>query len=98
MSLSPIKHEILEALLLEQKPIKAADLAKEINKDFNPVMMHLLGLTRMGYAASPQKGTYIITSRGKKAIGVAETSKEKAAAILAYAPHDKSFNFYLNID
>ncbi len=98
MTLSPIKQEILETLLLEPKPVKAMDIAKEINKEFNPVMMHLLGLTRMGCVASPEKSTYVITERGKRTIGVPETSKEKAAAILAYAPHDKSFNFYSGID
>ncbi len=98
MSLSPIKQEILEALLLEPKPIKATVLAKELNKEFNPVMMHLLGLTRMGCVAAPEKGSYVITEKGKRTIGVAETSKEKATAILAYVPHDKAFNFYCGID
>ncbi len=60
--------------------------------------MHLLGLTKMGYVSSPEKGLYAITEKGKKALGIPETSKEKAAAILAYAPHDKAFNFYVTLD
>jgi len=60
-------------------------------------MMHLLGLIRMEYVNSPEKGQYLITERGKKAIGVQETSKEKALAILSYSPHDKAFNFYLSL-
>jgi len=98
MSLSPIKQELLETMLLEDKPRKAMELAKEVNKEFQPVMMHLLGLTRMGYVSSPSKGFYIITAQGKKALGIPEITKEKANAILAYAPHDKAFNFYSSID
>jgi hypothetical protein len=97
MSLSPIKQEILETMLLEDEPQKAMDIAKEAHKEFQPVMMHLLGLTRMGYVSSPSKGLYIITAQGKKALGIPEITKEKATQILAYAPHDKAFNFYKSI-
>jgi hypothetical protein len=98
MSLSPIKQEILETMLLEDEPQRAADIAKEAHKEFQPVMMHLLGLVRMGYVSSPSKGLYIITAQGKKALGLPEITKEKATQILAYAPHDKSFNFYKSVD
>ena len=98
MSLSPIKQEILETMLLEDEPQKAMDIAKEAKKEFQPVMMHLLGLIRMGYVISPSKGLYIITVKGKKALGLPEITKEKATQILAYAPHDKSFNFYKSVD
>jgi hypothetical protein len=56
MSLSPIKREILETMLLNDKPAKAAQIAKDNGKEFPSVMMHLIGLTRMGYAGSPEKG------------------------------------------
>lgn len=94
MSLSPVKHVILESMLLCEMPQRAMEIAKACKKEFQPVMMHLLGLIKMGYVTSPQKGLYIITAQGKRAMGIAETSKEKAASILAYAPHDKAFNFY----
>jgi hypothetical protein len=97
MSLSPIKQEILETMLLENKPQKAMDIAKETKKEYQPVNMHLLGLIKMGYVAMPEKGLYCITEKGKRAIGIPETTKEKAAAILAYAPHDKAFNFYVSV-
>ncbi len=74
--------------------MKAADIAKEINKEFQPVNMHLLGLIKMGYTSLPEKGVFVITKKGKKALGVPEISKEKAGAILSYSPHDKAFNFY----
>lgn len=98
MSLSPIKEEILETMLLEDEPQKAMDIAKEAHREFQPVMMHLLGLVRMGYVSSPTKGFYIITAKGKKALGIPEITKEKATQILAYAPHDKAFNFYKSVD
>ena len=97
MSLSPIKKEILENMLLNEKPLKAMEIAKEAKKEFQPVMMHLLGLIRMGYVNSPEKGRYLITVRGKRAVGVPETTKEKAMAILAYSPHNKAFNFYVTV-
>jgi predicted transcriptional regulator len=98
MSLSPIKKEILETMLLNEKPEKATEIANQLQKDFKPIMMHLLGLSRMGYVTSPQKGQYIITEKGKQALGIPETTKEMAEAILAYAPHDKAFNFYVSVD
>ena len=97
MSLSPIKQEILETMLLNEKPLKAMEIAKEAKKEYQPVNMHLLGLIKMGYVSKPEKGLYAITEKGKKAIGITETTKEKAAAIIAYAPHDKAFNFYVTV-
>jgi predicted transcriptional regulator len=98
MSLSPIKLEILETMLLNEKPQKAMDIAKEAKKEYQPVNMHLLGLIKMGYVNIPEKGLYAITEKGKRALGIPETTKEKAAAILTYAPHDKAFNFYSTVD
>ncbi len=95
MSLSPIKQEILETMLLNGKPQKAMDIAKEAKKEYQPVNMHLLGLIKMGYIAMPEKGLYAITEKGKRTLGIPETTKEKAVAILAYAPHEKAFNFYV---
>jgi hypothetical protein len=97
MSLSPIKQEILETMLLLEKPQKAAEIAKEAGKGFQPTMMHLLGLQKMGYISSPEKGHYVITAQGKRILGLPEVDKEKAAAIIAYQPHDKSFEFYATI-
>jgi len=94
MSLSPIKQEILENMLVPEKPLKATEIAKETKKEFRPVMMHILGLVRMGYVCSPEKGLYIITGKGKEALGITETDKEKAMAILVYAPSEEAFHFY----
>ena len=98
MSLSPIKLEILETMLLSEKPQKAMDIAKEAKKEYQPVNMHLLGLIKMGYVNIPEKGLYAITEKGKRALGIPEVTKEKAVTILAYAPHDRAFNFYATLD
>jgi predicted transcriptional regulator len=97
MSLSPIKQEILETMLLNDKPMKPVEIAKEAKKEYQPVNMHLLGLTKMGYVRLPEKGFYILTEKGKKVLGIPEITKEKAAAILAYIPHEKAFNFYVTL-
>ncbi|MGA3111887.1 MAG: hypothetical protein ABSE15_07635 [Candidatus Bathyarchaeia archaeon] len=97
MSLSPIKKEILETMLRTDKALKATDVAKGSGKDFKPTMMHILGLVRMGYVSSPEKGLYAITQKGKEALQMPDMSKEKAEAILAYAPHDKAFHFFAGV-
>ena len=84
-------------MFLCEKPLKAAEIAKNAKKEFQPVMMHLLGLQRMGYIKTPEKGLYVITVAGKKVLGVSEVTKDQAVAILAYAPHDQAFNFYATV-
>jgi hypothetical protein len=97
MDLSPVKNEILEALLMHDKPVKAAQVAKETAKDAKVVQMHLIGLTRMGYAKSPEKGSYLITEEGKKALGIPEINPQQALAMLAQTPPEKAFHFYAGI-
>ncbi len=94
MELSQVKREILEALLLHQKPVKAAQVAEEMRKERPAVQMHLIGLTKAGYATSPLKGQYLISETGKNALGVNEINKEKASTILAHRSVDKAFHFY----
>ena len=98
MDLSPIKLEILEALLLHSEPIRAAQVAKELGKEFPSVSMHLIGLTRSGHAYSPIKGSYVISEKGKEALGLTEVTREKALGILTPTPLDKAFHFYAGID
>jgi hypothetical protein len=97
MSLSPIKRLIIETMWMLDKPAKAAEIAKETRLGFPSVMMHIIGLARMGYLESPQKGYYAITEKGRKVLGFPETNNEKAAEILAYLPIEKSFYFYADL-
>ena len=97
MSVSPVKRLVLETMWLIAKPAKATEIAKESGLGFPQVMMHIIGLTRMGYAKQHEKGYYAITEEGKKALGFPEIDKEKASEILAYLPMEKSFHFYADI-
>jgi hypothetical protein len=97
MSLSPTKYEILETMLLLDKPERAAQIAKEAGKEFPSVIMHIIGLTRMGYTNSPEKGLYTLTEKGKKALGIPEINSDNAKTILADMQQDKSFHFYADV-
>ena len=94
MSLSPVKRAVLENLLLNDKAAKPAQIAKETGNQLNSTMMHLIWLVRVGYATTPEKGTYAITEKGKKTLGIPEITKENAKAILSPTPSEKAFHFY----
>ena len=79
------------------KPAKPAEIAKDTGVSFKQAWMHLLGLTKMEYICSPEKGFYVITEKGKKTLGISEVDKQKAAEILTYLPMEKSFHFYADI-
>ena len=98
MSLSSLKLKLLEHMLLNSKPERAVYIAKESGNDFKPVMMHLIGLMRMGYIASPEKGRYQITQKGKQALGLPETTQECAKQLLSKTPQEKAFHFYADIE
>jgi len=97
MSVSPVKRLILETMWVLDKPVKPKDIAKDTRLTFPTVMMHIVGLTRLGYLQQREKGLYVITEKGKKTLGFPEIDKEKAGAILAYLPLEKSFHFYVDI-
>jgi hypothetical protein len=84
-------------MLIASNPQSAADIAKEVKEEPRMVTMHLLGLIRMGYAATPEKGKYVLTEKGKQALGTPQTTKEAASAILGYRAHDSAFSFYSDI-
>ncbi|MDH5482517.1 MAG: hypothetical protein OEY22_06535 [Candidatus Bathyarchaeota archaeon] len=97
MTVSPVKRLILETMWTVEKPAKATEIAKETGVNFPSVMMHIIGLTRMGYVESQEKGYYVITENGRKALGFPEINGEKANEILAYLPLEKSFHFYADV-
>lgn len=88
---------ILEHVWMFSKPTKPADVAKSVNMNFSTVMMHLIGLTKMELVSSPEKGFYAVTEKGKKALGLPEINKQKAAEILKHLSAEKSFHFYTDI-
>ena len=84
-------------MLLIEKPERAVQIAKEVGMAFPSVMMHIIGLTRMGYTVSPEKGSYILTEKGRKAIGITEINSEEAKKILEDMPQNKAFHFYAGL-
>ena len=97
MSLSYLKLKLLEYMLLNDKPERAVQIAKGSGNDFKPVMMHLIGLARMGYISSPEKGQYQITAKGKNALGIPEATQERAKQLLSETLQEKAFHFYAGI-
>jgi hypothetical protein len=97
MSISPVKRLILETMWMLDKPAKPAEIAKDTGVSFKQAWMHLLGLVKMDYVNSPEKGLYIITEKGKKTLGMPEVDKEKAKEILGYLPMERAFHFYADI-
>ena len=97
MNLSPTKFEILESMLLFDKPVRVTLIANEVGKEFPSVMMHIIGLTRMGYTISPEKGEYALTEKGKRALGIPEVNRENAKKLLEPVSLYRSFHFYINI-
>ncbi len=97
MSLSQARCKILEVMLLNEKAADSRNIAKEAGTEFKPANMHLISLAKAGFAISPAKGQYLITQKGKEALGIPATSRECAQQILAYTPDDKAFHFYLDL-
>ena len=97
MSLSPVKKLVLETIWMFNKPVKPAEIAAEIGLSFPTVMMHIIGLTKMGYVSSVKKGYYSITEKGRKIFDLSEIDRNKAEQILAYVPAEKSFHFYIDV-
>jgi hypothetical protein len=87
----------MDFLLIKSESQKAADIAAGIQEDQKMVTMHLLGLIRMGYVTTPEKGKYIPTQKGKQATSKPELTKEQAQAILSFKPHDQAFSFYSDV-
>ncbi len=97
MSLSPVKKLILETVWMLGKPVKPMEVAEEIGLSFPTVMMHMIGLTKMGYVETFGKGYYAITKKGRETLGLPEIDNEKAEQILSYLPMEKAFYFYADI-
>jgi DNA-binding transcriptional ArsR family regulator len=97
VSLSPVKRLVLETIWMLNKPVKPVEVAEEVGLSFPTVMMHVVGLTRMGYVKAVEKGYYTITDKGREALGLPMINGEKARQILSYVPAEKAFYFYTDI-
>ncbi len=97
MSLSPVKKLVLETIWMLNRPVKPMEVAKEVGLSFPTVMMHVVGLAKMGYVSAVEKGYYAITEKGREALGLPIINIEKARQILDYVPAEKAFYFYVDI-
>jgi len=97
MRLSPVKRLVLETMWVLDKPAKAIKIAEEVGLAFPSVMMHILGLAKMGYVKTPESGHYIITEEGKRSLGFPEIDPETAKQIMLYQPVERSFHFYADV-
>lgn len=97
MSLSTARCKILESMLINEKPAKAQDIAMDVGSDFKPANMHLIGLARSGYVVSPSKGFYVISPKGKEALGIPAVTKESAQQLLVPTSHELAFHFYADL-
>jgi len=97
MTISPVKRLVLETMWMLDKPMRAVRISKETGVSFPSVMMHIIGLTRMGYVESPEKGYYVISENGRNMLGLPELSEKEATKILKYQAAEKSFHFYADI-
>ncbi|MBS7636394.1 hypothetical protein KEJ37_03475 [Candidatus Bathyarchaeota archaeon] len=97
MGLSPVKRLVLENIWMLNKPVKPMEVAGEVGLGFPTVMMHIVGLAKMGYVKAVEKGYYAITEKGREALGLPTINEGKARQILEYVPADKAFYFYVDI-
>lgn len=97
MSLSPVKRLVLETIWMLNKPVKPIEVARKVGLGFPTVMMHVVGLAKMGYVKAVEKGYYAITDKGREALGLPKINGEKARQILAYMPAEKAFYFYADV-
>ncbi|MEM4713224.1 MAG: DUF5752 family protein [Candidatus Bathyarchaeia archaeon] len=92
-----MKRLVLETIWVLNKPAKPVEVAEEVGLGFPTVMMHVVGLAKMGYVNAVEKGYYAITDKGREALGLPIINGEKARQILAYVPVEKAFYFYTDI-
>jgi len=100
MDLPPVKIEILRFLGINEKPLRATIIAKELGKEgkeAKAVQTHLFGLVRSGLVETPEKGYYVISPKGKETLELREVTKDRALEILAQRTRDKAFHFYAEL-
>lgn len=97
MGLSPVKKLVLETVWIFSKPVKPMEVATEIGLSFPTVMMHMIGLTKMGYLEASGRGYYSITKKGREALGLPQIDSKKAEQILASLTVEKAFHFYVDV-
>jgi len=98
MSVSEAKRKILEALWEAEKPLRPKEVAQITGLGTASLTMHLLGLKKTGHVLTPEPGYYLMTEKGKEALGISKVDRVKARQILNRVAVDKAFHFYTGIN
>lgn len=97
MSLKEDKRKILIHLWKAPCSLKPKEISKRLKFKFPSLMMHLVGLKRMGYVNCPEKGYYTITGTGKEVLGFPPLTQQLATTLLSPIPIEKAFYFFTGI-
>ncbi len=98
MSASKTRGKILVVLWAAERPLTLEGIAEKIGLNSSSTMGYLLGLIKAKYVSVPQKHQYVITSLGKKAIGMPILNKDLALNILKSVSLENAFQFYFALD
>jgi len=98
MSASKTRGKILVVLWAAESPLTLEGIAEKIGLNSSSTMGYLLGLIKAKYVSVPEKHQYVITSLGKKAIGMPILNKDLALNILKSVSLENAFQFYFALD
>jgi hypothetical protein len=97
MSLTGDKKNVLEELRRASYPLKPKEISESMKFNFPTLMMHLVGLKKLGYVECPKEGYYFITEKGKEALGFPPLTQQLAWSLLSPLPNEKAFYFFSGI-
>jgi len=97
MSLTEDKKNVLEELWRASYPLRPKELSERLKFNFPTLMMHLVGLKKLGYVESPKEGYYVIAGKGREALGFPPLTEKLAKSLLSPFPNEKAFYFFSGI-
>jgi len=97
MSLNEDKKRILEELWKASASLRPKELSARLNFNFATLIMHLVGLKKLGYVDCPTEGYYAITGKGKEALGFPPLTSQLVKVLLSPLPNEKAFHFFSGI-
>jgi hypothetical protein len=97
MSLTEDKKRVLEELWKASPPLRPEELSDRLDFTLPTLMMHLVGLKKLGYIDCPTEGYYAMTEKGKEALGFPPLTQQLARNLLSRLPNEKTFYFFTGI-
>lgn len=96
MKLIEVEKKILESIW-EEGPLELRRISEKTGLSVRLANIRLQNLKRAGFV-SATGGRYIVTEKGREAIGFPTMDGEMAEKILSKVPHEKAFQFYTGWD